>query len=109
MFHKAQHWRLCSRSWFGCGDEAGPYYWHIKSGTIQRDVPLPALPHPPSLCTAHSLPPAFSLTTDSSSQSSQATNSLASTPTSVASSTERHLQEFEGHALQYAARSLQTL
>ena len=42
-------------------------------------------------------------------QSSQGASSVPSTPTSVTSSTERHLQEFEGHALQYAAKSLQSL
>jgi hypothetical protein len=25
-------------------DEDGPYYWHIKSGTIQREPPSPAPP-----------------------------------------------------------------
>ncbi|KAL8598782.1 hypothetical protein ACOMHN_033345 [Nucella lapillus] len=47
-----------------------------------------------------------SITSDSSSQEA---SSVPSTPTSVTSNTERHLQEFEGHALQYAAKSLQTL
>ena len=28
----------------GILDEDGPYYWHIKSGTIQRDPPPPAPP-----------------------------------------------------------------
>ncbi|XP_076446997.1 amyloid beta precursor protein binding family B member 2-like [Babylonia areolata] len=89
-------------------DEDGPYYWHIKSGTIQRDPPPPAPPDGPTLCTARAVR-SFSLASDSSSQGGASSSSVASTPTSVASSTERHLQEFEGHALQYAARSLQTL
>lgn len=85
-------------------DEDGPYYWHIKSGTIQRDPPPPAPPDGPSVCTATVR--SISLTSDSSSQSA---SSVPSTPTSVTSNTERHLQEFEGHALQYAAKSLQSL
>ncbi|KAH9490182.1 Protein Fe65 [Bulinus truncatus] len=80
-------------------DDDGAYYWHVKSGTIQRDPPLPAPPDGPALCSARSI----SLTSDSSSGSA---SSIPSTPTSVNSGTERHLAEFEGHALQYAAKSL---
>ncbi|XP_012936253.1 protein Fe65 homolog [Aplysia californica] len=46
------------------------------------------------------------MASDSGSSSSA---SIPSTPGSVGSSTERHLAEFEGHALQYAAKSLQSL
>ncbi|CAL1541933.1 unnamed protein product [Lymnaea stagnalis] len=83
-------------------DEDGPYYWHVKSGTIQRDPPPPAPPDGPALCSPRSI----SLTSESSSSSA---GSIPSTPTSVSSGTERHLAEFEGHALQYAAKSLQSL
>ncbi|PVD34945.1 hypothetical protein C0Q70_06226 [Pomacea canaliculata] len=85
-------------------DEDGPYYWHIKSGTIQRDPPPPAPPDGPTVCTA----PVRSISLNSDT-SSQTASSVPSTPTSVTSNTERHLQEFEGHALQYAAKSLQSL
>lgn len=87
-------------------DEDGPYYWHVKSGTIQRDPPPPAPPDGPTVCTPAAAVRSISLTSDSSSQSA---GSVPSTPTSVTSNTERHLQEFEGHALQYAAKSLQSL
>ncbi|XP_076468554.1 protein Fe65 homolog isoform X2 [Babylonia areolata] len=86
-------------------DEDGAYYWHIKSGTIQRDPPPPAPPDGPTLCTPTTVR-SVSVNSDSSSQEA---SSVPSTPTSVTSNTERHLQEFEGHALQYAAKSLQTL
>ncbi|CAG5131290.1 unnamed protein product [Candidula unifasciata] len=83
-------------------DDDGPYYWHVKSGTIQRDPPPPAPPDGPALCS----PKAISLTTESSSSSA---GSAPSTPNSVSSGTERHLMEFEGHALQYAAKTLQSV
>ncbi|XP_059152319.1 protein Fe65 homolog [Physella acuta] len=83
-------------------DDDGPYYWHVKSGTIQRDPPPPAPPDGPALCSPRSI----SLTSESSSSTA---GSIPSTPTSVSSGTERHLAEFEGHALQYAAKSLQSL
>lgn len=83
-------------------DEDGPYYWHVKSGTIQRDPPPPAPPDGPALCSPRSV----SLTSESSSSSVSSVGSVPSTP---GSGTERHLAEFEGHALQYAAKSLQSL
>ncbi|GFR73169.1 amyloid beta A4 protein-binding family B member 2 [Elysia marginata] len=88
-------------------DEDGPYYWHVKSGTIQRDPPPPAPPDGPALCSPRSV----SLTSESSSSSVSSVGSVPSTPGSATSSsgTERHLAEFEGHALQYAAKSLQSL
>ncbi|XP_050416196.1 protein Fe65 homolog isoform X1 [Patella vulgata] len=82
--------------WEKYEDEDGPYYWHIKSGTIQRELPSPS--QGDSLRSA--------LTNDVSNHS---LSSLPSTPTSISSNTEEHLQEFEGHALQYAAKSLQSL
>ncbi|GFO10645.1 amyloid beta a4 precursor protein-binding family b member 2-like [Plakobranchus ocellatus] len=88
-------------------DEDGPYYWHVKSGTIQRDPPPPAPPDGPALCSPRSV----SLTSESSSSSVSSVGSVPSTPGSATSGsgTERHLAEFEGHALQYAAKSLQSL
>ncbi|XP_055895579.1 amyloid beta precursor protein binding family B member 2-like isoform X2 [Biomphalaria glabrata] len=83
-------------------DDDGAYYWHVKSGTIQRDPPPPAPPDGPALCSPRSI----SLTSESSSSSA---GSIPSTPTSTNSGTEHHLAEFEGHALQYAANSLQSL
>ena len=37
-------------------DENGPYYWHIKSGTIQREAPLasPVNVHSPKDATSFS-------------------------------------------------------
>lgn len=84
--------------WERCEDEDGPYYWHIKSGTIQREPPSPA---PPDIReTLRSI----SINSDSSNVSA---DSLPSTPSS--SSTEDHLHEFEDHALQYAVKSLKNL
>ncbi|XP_060567021.1 amyloid beta precursor protein binding family B member 2-like isoform X2 [Ruditapes philippinarum] len=84
--------------WERCEDEDGPYFWHIKSGTIQREPPSPA---PPDMKeTLRSI----SINSDSSTVS---VDSLASTPSS--SSTEDHLHEFEDHALQYAVKSLKNL
>ncbi|KAL4229771.1 amyloid beta (A4) precursor protein-binding [Mactra antiquata] len=85
--------------WERCEDEDGPYYWHIKSGTIQREPPSPA---PPDMKeTLRSI----SINSDSSTAS---VDSMASTPSSV-TSTEDHLHEFEDHALQYAVKSLKNL
>lgn len=85
--------------WERCEDEDGPYYWHIKSGTIQREPPSPA---PPDMKeTLRSI----SINSDSSTVS---VDSLPSTPSSV-NSTEDHLHEFEDHALQYAVKSLKNL
>jgi len=35
---------VCLRS-----DESGAYYWHIKSGTIQRERPSPVTQLPPQV------------------------------------------------------------
>ncbi|BFZ14760.1 hypothetical protein BsWGS_17799 [Bradybaena similaris] len=83
-------------------DEDGPYYWHVKSGTIQRHRPAPAPPDGPALCSPR--PVATNSETDSGTA-----GSLPSTPNNIRSSTERLLAEFEGHALQYAAKSLKSL
>ncbi|KAH3842091.1 amyloid beta precursor protein binding family B member 2-like isoform X2 [Dreissena polymorpha] len=89
--------------WERCEDEDGAiYYWHIKSGTIQREPPSPA---PPDLReTLRSI----SVSSDTSTLSGDSVNSIPSTPSSVAS-TEDHLHEFEDHALQYAVMSLKNL
>ncbi|CAH1777420.1 unnamed protein product [Owenia fusiformis] len=71
-------------------DENGAYYWHIKSGTIQRDPPPPP-------------PPETQRQTSNSSQSSN--GSIPTTP----GNGQNFLQEFEGHALKYAAESVKSL
>ncbi|KAL3880124.1 hypothetical protein ACJMK2_032392 [Sinanodonta woodiana] len=87
--------------WERCEDEDGPYYWHIKSGTIQREPPSPA---PPDMkATLRSI----SINSDSSNKSEASESSLSS-PSSILS-TEEHLNAFEDHALQYAVKSLQNL
>lgn len=62
------HWSPALRC---VADEDGPYYWHIKSGTIQRDPPPPAPPDGPTVCTA----PVRSISLNSDTVS-QATDSL---------------------------------
>ncbi|XP_071088512.1 amyloid beta precursor protein binding family B member 2-like isoform X3 [Haliotis cracherodii] len=86
--------------WEKCEDDDGAYYWHIKSGTIQRDPPSPLTPEQTTL---------RSISIASESSTLGTSSSIPSTPTSITSNTEEHLQEFEGHALQYAAKSLQSL
>ncbi|KAL5011526.1 hypothetical protein ScPMuIL_010077 [Solemya velum] len=85
--------------WERCEDEDGPYYWHIKSGTLQREPPPPA---PPETRQTHR-----SISTNSESSTVSGAGSIPSTPTSVSS--EDPLQQFEGHALQYAFKSLQAM
>ncbi|XP_041358562.1 protein Fe65 homolog isoform X2 [Gigantopelta aegis] len=85
--------------WEKCEDDNGAYYWHIKSGTIQRDPPTPE-DSEQTILRSKSV---------SSDENTVGTESMTSSPTSIISSTEEHLQEFEGHALQYAAKSLQSL
>lgn len=90
--------------WEKCEDEDGPYYWHVKSGTIQREPPSPAPPE-----TKPTTLRSISVNSDSSTLSGTSTSSVVSTPSSINSNTEEHLKTFEGHALQYAAKSLQSL
>ncbi|XP_052794457.1 amyloid beta precursor protein binding family B member 2-like isoform X2 [Mya arenaria] len=97
-----QHTEVLPPGWERCEDEDGAYFWHIKSGTIQREPPSPA---PPDIReTLRSI----SINSDSSTVSGDSQGSTASTPSSVAS-TEDHLHEFEDHALQYAVKSLKNL
>ncbi|KAK3099571.1 hypothetical protein FSP39_006387 [Pinctada imbricata] len=90
--------------WQKCEDEDGPYYWHIKSGTIQREPPSPAPPDVKQR-TLRSL----SVKSDTSTLSTASNGSQPSTPNSVSSNTEEPLKAFEGHALQYAVKSLQNI
>ncbi|WAQ99079.1 FEH1-like protein [Mya arenaria] len=39
-----QHTEVLPPGWERCEDEDGAYFWHIKSGTIQREPPSPAPP-----------------------------------------------------------------
>lgn len=87
--------------WEKCEDEDGPYYWHIKSGTIQREPPSPAPPD-----TKHVTIRSVSINSDSSTLSS-GSDSVPSTPTSGTS--DDPLLAFEGHALQYAVKSIQNM
>lgn len=71
-------------------DDDGPYYWHIKSGTIQRDPPPP--PSPNTVSKNH------------------AKQSTAGSDKHTDLRESAHLlSEFEGHALKYASQSLKTL
>lgn len=89
--------------WEKCEDEEGAYYWHIKSGTIQREPPSPTTPDVKQTTLR-------SLSVKSTSSSGSTTNgSIPSSPSSVSSNTEEPLKAFEGHALQYAANSLQNM
>ncbi|XP_052078808.1 protein Fe65 homolog isoform X2 [Mytilus californianus] len=89
--------------WEKCEDEDGAYYWHIKSGTIQREPPSPAPPD-----TKHVTIRSVSINSDSSTLSSDTeSDSVPSTPTSGTS--EDPLTAFEGHALQYAVNSIQNM
>ncbi|XP_062566631.1 protein Fe65 homolog isoform X3 [Saccostrea cucullata] len=88
--------------WEKCEDEEGAYYWHIKSGTIQREPPSPAPPDVKQTTLR-------SLSVKSNSSSGSTNGSVPSSPSSVSSNTEDPLKAFEGHALQYAAKSLQNI
>ncbi|XP_056011870.1 protein Fe65 homolog isoform X2 [Ostrea edulis] len=89
--------------WEKCEDEEGAYYWHIKSGTIQREPPSPA---PPDVkqTTLRSLSVKSNSSSDSTTQ-----GSVPSSPSSISSNTDEPLKAFEGHALQYAANTLQKI
>ncbi|XP_078323905.1 protein Fe65 homolog isoform X2 [Crassostrea virginica] len=89
--------------WEKCEDEEGAYYWHIKSGTIQREPPSPSPPEVKQTTLR-------SLSVKSNSSSGSTSNgSVPSSPSSVSSNTEEPLKAFENHALQYAAKSLQNM
>ena len=49
----------------GCllADDDGPYYWHVRTGTIQRDLPDPGPQEGPNMCSAASVR-SFSLISD---------------------------------------------
>lgn len=68
-------------------DQDGAYFWHIKSGTIQREPPPPLPPEQRQLSA---------LTTSINSQMSQSTCSYDSY-TSMETTSDRCLQEFDPH------------
>ena len=80
--------------------EDGPYYWHFKSGTIQRDPLSPVL--------ADCRDPPQRSTSSNSWTSNEATEGVITSGTDTPFCGE-HLQEFEGHAFKYATESLKTL
>ncbi|XP_069128888.1 amyloid beta precursor protein binding family B member 2-like [Argopecten irradians] len=59
--------------WEKCEDEDGPYYWHVKSGTIQREPPSPAPPE-----TKPTTLRSISVNSDSSTLSGTSTSSILS-------------------------------
>ena len=83
-------------------DEDGPYYWHIKTGTIQREPPSPTVPE------KH-----FSETSaennDDDDDDDGDTAVSAETDDKKDSKQEHHLQEFESHAFKYATESIKSL
>ncbi|XP_064610221.1 amyloid beta precursor protein binding family B member 2-like isoform X2 [Liolophura sinensis] len=84
-------------------DEQGAYFWHIKSGTIQREPPQP------TSGASHPKDTKRSISSNSDESTLSVTSSPPSSPTSVLSATEEHLTQFEGHALKYVASSLKNL
>ena len=75
-------------------DEDGPYYWHIKTGTIQREPPSPPLPEKHLEVSGE--PNDEKVDTKESSAKKEKQQ-------------EHHLQEFENHAFKYATESIKSL
>ena len=86
--------------WERSENEDGPYYWHVKSGTIQRDPPSPVP------ADYQDLPQRS--TSSNSGTSNEATES-AITSRPYTSFCSENLQEFKDHAFKYSAESLKTL
>ncbi|XP_064636339.1 amyloid beta precursor protein binding family B member 2-like isoform X3 [Lineus longissimus] len=83
-------------------EQTGVYFWHVKSGTIQREPPTKSQ-RPLSIASDISLSSLQSTLTSP-------TSTIPDTPSSCASGLDQdHLSEFEGHAFKYASESLKSL
>lgn len=108
---KEVHRRSLPPGWECHEDEDGSYYWHVKSGTIQREIPT-RTPRPVSVTNDLSFASATSLLTSPIS-------SVPNTPKGYISMTDPdisthtsypdHISEFESHAFKYASGSLKVL
>ena len=86
----------------------GPYYWHIKSGTIQLEAPEGTIRRPASPTSAVSA----AVTVDEKNLLNKGKGAgpfQSAADQDAATAGQEHLREFEDHALKFASESLKNL